>query len=386
MMKAVHFGGGNIGRGFIGLLLFRAGYDMVFIDVNDELVALLNERGEYPVRLADETTETVTVSRVGAIHGNDRERVVQAVAEADLVTTAVGVNALRHLAANIALGIERRISAPGNSEPLHVIACENAIGGSATLKNLVFERLPAKLLDEAGRRVAFPDAAVDRIVPLQRNEDPLMVVVEPFYEWVVDRSAMLPGYREIAGVHYADRLLPYIERKLFTVNTGHCTAAYHGYLNGCGTIQEAMNDEAVLREVQGVLNETGSALRLQYGFHAREHEQYVQRILDRFRNPYLTDEVTRVGRSPMRKLSANDRLIRPALLAKEHGVPTPYLARAAAAAMLFDVDGDPEAAELQRSLRRQGAEATARQATGLPEGHALLGDILEAYASMTGAN
>ncbi|XID90723.1 mannitol-1-phosphate 5-dehydrogenase [Paenibacillaceae bacterium WGS1546] len=385
-MKAVHFGGGNIGRGFIGLLLYRAGYDVVFVDVNDELVALLNERGEYFVQLADETAETVTVSRVAAIHGNDRERVVQAVAEADLVTTAVGVNALKSIAENIASGIERRLSASGIQEPLHVIACENAIGGSTLLKKLALEFMPEEVREEAERRVAFPDAAVDRIVPLQRNDDPLKVVVEPYYEWVVDRSAMLPGYREIEGVHYADRLLPYIERKLFTVNTGHCAAAYHGYLNGCGTIREAMNDEAVLREVQGALEETGSALRLQYGFDAREHERYVLRILDRFRNPYLTDEVTRVGRSPMRKLSANERLVRPALLAHGHGLPTPYLARAAAAALLFDVDGDSEAAELQRSLRRQGAEATVRQATGLPEGHALLDDILEAYASMRGAD
>ncbi|MBW4839837.1 MAG: mannitol-1-phosphate 5-dehydrogenase [Paenibacillaceae bacterium] len=381
-MKAVHFGAGNIGRGFIGLLLSRSGYEVCFVDVNEKLVSELARRKEYPVTLASDQRETFTVSGVTAINSmNDPVASARAIAEADLVTTAVGVSVLKHIAGTIAQGLMLR-KTDETASPLHVIACENAIGGSSQLKEHVYAQLDEATRQWAEANVAFPDAAVDRIVPLQQHEDPLQVVVEPFYEWAVDQSQMFEGFHRVEGVHYVDRLEPYIERKLFTVNTGHCSAAYMGYLQGHATIQEAMNDEKVVQHVRAVLSETGALLVAKHGFSSAEHQAYIDTTLERFANPALTDEVSRVGRSPIRKLSAGDRLVSPATQAYEREFGYGYLALTMAMALRFESPDDPEAAELQASLTEVGASQTLAKYTGLDAEHPIHQAALAHYEEL----
>ncbi|WP_068784652.1 mannitol-1-phosphate 5-dehydrogenase [Paenibacillus phocaensis] len=381
-MKAVHFGAGNIGRGFIGLLLSRSGYEVCFVDVNEKLVSELARRKEYPVTLASDQRETAIVRGVTAINSmNDPVAAARAIAGADVVTTAVGVTVLKHIAGTIAQGLMLRKSNAA-AAPLHVIACENAIGGSSQLKEHVYAQLDEATRKWADANVAFPDAAVDRIVPLQQHEDPLQVVVEPFYEWAVDQSQMFDGFHRVEGVHYVDRLEPYIERKLFTVNTGHCSAAYMGYLQGHATIQEAMNDEKVVHHVRAVLSETGAVLMAKHGFSSAEHQAYIDTTLERFANPALTDEVSRVGRSPIRKLSAGDRLVSPATQAYERELGYGYLALTMAMALRFESPDDPEAAELLASLREVGASQTLAKYTGLDAEHPIHQAALAHYEEL----
>ncbi|NGQ95225.1 mannitol-1-phosphate 5-dehydrogenase [Brevibacillus sp. SYP-B805] len=379
-MLAVHFGAGNIGRGFIGQLLHQAGYEVCFIDVNKDLVDEINRQKAYVIRLAEEGEKTITVTGIGAIHGQDEEEVAKAIARADLVTTAVGPHILRHIAPVIAKGIARR--AQENQQPLNVIACENMIGGSTQLKSHVFALLSDREQEWAERLVGFPDAAVDRIVPLQKHEDPLMVTVEPYHEWVVNRAQIKGDVPAIDGVTFVDDLTPYIERKLFTVNTGHAMIAYLGYVRGYETIAQAIRDESVYWAARGALEESGAMLVAKHGFDHTEHEHYIQKILSRFENPYISDEVTRVGRSPLRKLSPDDRLVGPARQALAYHIQPTHLAMGIAAALQFDYPEDQEARELAASIRDQGIEHTITTYMGIPQDSPLFGLIMNQWKDL----
>jgi mannitol-1-phosphate 5-dehydrogenase len=378
-MQAVHFGAGNIGRGFIGSLLYQSGYETCFIDVNSEIVDLINEKQEYIVQLANVTQDESIVKNVRAINSEvDPDLVIEAIEKADLVTAAVGPNILPHIAGLLAKGLQQRLT--HTETPLTIIACENMIGGSAFLKEKVYEHLSDEEKTLFDKRFSFPNAAVDRIVPNEVNEDKLLVKVEPFYEWVVEDADIIGENPPVKGITFVQDLEPFIERKLFTVNTGHATAAYLGYQANIDIIHEALADETVKATTEKVLQETGRLLVEKYQFDEEEHNVYIQKIIGRFANPFITDETTRVGRSPVRKLQSNDRFISPAHQYFDTFNEVPEnLVSAIAAAFRYDFAEDPDAVEIQTAIQEEGIEVAIEKFTGLKPESALFAAIEVQY-------
>ena len=367
-MKAVHFGAGNIGRGFVGLLLHEAGYEVVFADVADALISQLAEASSYDVHEVGENPAVKTVEGFRALNSAAQETaVVEEIATADVVTTAVGPHILKFVAPVIARGLAAR---PADLPPLQVMACENAINAT----DLLHTEIRAAWDDSAGDLDAvavFANTAVDRIVPNQAPGQGLDVTVETFYEWVIDRTPFGGNAPSIPGATFVDELGPYIERKLFTVNTGHASAAYFGYGAGLEKISDAMADPAVAAKVRAVLEETKELLVAKHGFVEAEQEAYVQKILQRFSNPHLPDTVNRVGRAPLRKLGRHERFVGPAAELAERGVTPVALLEAMSAALRFDDGADDEAVELARMLSELDAAAVVERVTELPPTHPL---------------
>jgi mannitol-1-phosphate 5-dehydrogenase len=198
------------------------------------------------------------------------------------------------------------------------------------------------------------------------------VLVEPFYEWIVDASQIKGVRPEISGVTYVENPLPYIERKLLTVNTGHSAIAYLGYARGSETIYAALEDDDVRDVASNALEETGLLLAHEYGFDPEELREYRQRVLDRFGNPRISDEVTRVARAPIRKLGRNERFVSPALRLFEMGHTPTYLAAVIGTVLRFDYPQDAEAVELQEWIRAEGEPSALAHYTGIPEDHPLV--------------
>jgi mannitol-1-phosphate 5-dehydrogenase len=377
-MKAVHFGAGNIGRGFIGLLLHEAGYEVVFADVNADLIDAIRSADSYDVHEVGAGGRTKTVTGFRAINSAvDEAALVAEIATADVVTTAVGPNVLRFVAPVIAQGLLARADGAG---PVAVMACENAISATDTLAAEIRSAAGERSADVDARAV-FANTAVDRIVPGQDPAAGIDVTVETFCEWVIESGPFGSSLPEIPGATFVDALGPYIERKLFTVNTGHATAAYAGFAAGHERIAEAFADPQVRDLVERVLRETSALLVSKHELDPAEQDAYREKILARFANDALPDTVVRVGRQPLRKLSRNERFIGPAAQLAERGMLTDDLVEAVGVALRFDVPEDPESVELQRLLRESSPAEFVEQVTGLPVDHPLTPALVEVVSA-----
>lgn len=422
--RAIQFGAGAIGRGFIGALLGKSGYHITFADVNEALLDAINTYGSYTIRvlLPDGTIEPqVSASSISGCNSNS-DKILEEIVAADVITTAVGPDILRFVAPTIARGLSRRRKQreedrlagrdpDATSDYINVIACENRVGASELLQEMVMKCLR----DEEDKRyvetyVGFANCSVDRIVPpvpcsptppspsvataeyssdsesdagsgsratsspskqhYQHTRSSLDVGVEPFYEWIVDKTKLKgnpPFPVPIQGMQLTDRLCAYHQRKLFTLNTGHAMTAYLGHLKGYHTIDQAIRDAEIGRNVCHAMRESGAGLCKKFAFDHKAHAAYIETILGRFRNPHLRDECARVGREPLRKLGMNDRFVGPARLCKGFGLWNKHLCRGIAAAMRYDNPEDQQSREVLERVKKEGVRKVAMELTGWTE-------------------
>jgi len=375
--KAVHFGAGNIGRGFLGQLYTQSGYELVFIDVVDEVVKQLNQRRSYPLHIVGPGAIDYMITNVRAVHGKDVEACAEEIATADIMSTAVGVGALKHIAPTIARGIAKRVDS-GNTAPLNIIICENLIDASTIFRGMITEHLDIQYHNYLQSQVGLVETSIARMVPIQHHEDPLEIDVEAYCVLPVEGSAFVGPIPDILGIKAYDDMGPYVDRKLFAHNCAHAMLGYLGYLQGLTYVWEAFENERVADRSRKALRESGEALMRKHDFDPEEHDTYMDDLFERFHNKALGDTVMRVARDPVRKLGPHDRLVGAARLAEEVGVEPKYLALGIAAVFHFDHPDDPIALEFAERVRREGIPQVLRDLCEIdPEEH--LGQLIKSW-------
>lgn len=365
MEKAIQFGAGNIGRGFIGYFLSSSNYHVIFADINQDIVDAINTDRKYSVEIVGEKVQREYVENISAISSLN-EKLIEEINETSLITTAVGPNVLDKIAPTIALGIRKKYQNKNNNY-MNIIPCENMVGAADHLKEQVEKYLDDKEIEFMNSYIGFINCVVDRIVPPLGNDikNIIHVAVEEFSEWIVEKTKFKGDIPKIKGMECTDNLIAYTERKIFTLNTGHAITAYLGYLAKYDTIRESILDSRIQKIVLGAMNESGEVLIKRYGFDKEKHEQYIKKILSRFKNPYLRDEVTRVGRQPLRKLSNDDRLIKPLKGTIEYNLENENLIKGIAAALSYDYPDDKEAVKMQNILEENTIKKGINIITGL---------------------
>ena len=375
-MKAVMYGGGNIGRGFIGMLFSASGYEVQFVDVVEAVVETLNRDHSYPVRiLSNQGHKDIRVENVCAVNGRDPDAVAEAIADADIMATAVGVNVLKFIVPNIAEGIRRRMARGGG--PLDIIICENLMDANKVLEGMLKAQLTEDEQVWMDANVGLVEASIGRMVPVQTEEmkdgDPMRVCVEGYGFLPVDKAAFKGPIPAITNMVPFEPFDFYIKRKLYIHNMGHATCAYLGGLLGLQYIYEAIDVEEIYTVVRLAMEESARALSKKYGVELEAILAHIDDLLIRFTNAALKDTCQRVGGDPARKLSAHDRLVGSSKLILESGEVPAYIAIGAAVGLKRFLD------EKEMEQTDTNAAALLAEASGLAHDSPITSLILEMY-------
>ncbi|MEI8199809.1 MAG: hypothetical protein WCG21_07100 [Eubacteriales bacterium] len=355
LKRAIVYGAGNIGRGFIGQLFSLSGYQVTFIDIDSEIIRQLNADGCYPIRTVanDDSIESV-VEPVSGVNGLDNESVEEAIASSDLMATAVGAAVLPRIAGPIARGLKRRWSRK-DFRPLNIILCENLYDVHLVLKKLILQELEdneRKLFDQT---VGLVEASVGRMVPVMTAEmqdgNRLRIYVEKYCGLPVDRDAFVG---EIPNIIHMIPYAPfryYIQRKLYIHNMGHAVAAYLGHIQGDRFIWEVCKVPAIRSIVRNSMGESCASISRLYGIPMNDLLEHADDLLDRFGNQKLGDTIVRVARDPVRKLANDDRLVGAAKLCLSEGIKPVFICVGIAAALHYEIETETSLTQFREQTR-----------------------------------
>jgi mannitol-1-phosphate 5-dehydrogenase len=373
-------GAGRIGRGFVGDLFAEAGYHLVLVDCLQPLVDRLRSAGRYAVvrfQGGDRRAEA-EVANYTALSTAQEAEIARAIVRADLLAVAVYPQDFPDVARELAPGLLAREKA------LDLLLCTNLLHPGERFRAAFRDALEPRVRAEIESRLGIVETVVVRIATdppsPERERDPLQVWTNGYPELPVERGAFRGPIPAVPGLRPVQDIEAQEVRKLYTYNTFHASLAYLGARQGYERVAECLADARVRAAAEGALDEAARAVQAGYGFSPADMARWVADLIRRTDIPALGDTVRRFGADPRRKLRRGDRLIGPALLARQHGIETPYLACAVAAALSFDVPGDVSAAHVRERVAALGVEGAVRELCGLGDGEAgLIQEIVRAY-------
>ena len=301
MKLAIHFGAGNIGRGFIAPVLQDNNYEVIFVDVNKQLIEQINLLKEYKVSSISLNSSTdLLVENISGLLLEDKDPLCEKITQADLITTSVGPKFVKD--------IFDLVSNVKTEKTQSFIAFENMYRASTTNSN-----------KNSLSKLELIDAVVDKIVPPQ-NTTSLDVTVEEYGAIVLDDSKDIKPLNESKIVSYRNYEHEFY-KKLWLLNGLHLKLAYFGLSRNFKYIHEILNNQEGLEFAEKSIDSLSKAYIL-FSHSTEDLNDFKQTILNRFSLPEIKDEVIRIARNPEIKFSKDERFERPLkyLISENHEI------------------------------------------------------------------
>lgn len=331
--RIVVFGAGNIGRSFVGQIFSRAGFNVVFVDLDQELVAALNKNHCYTVIHRDPSggEEALEIGPVSAVDGRDHTNVADVLVGTRYVATSVGAAALPKVLPILAKEMERRIREERvSATAMDIILAENIHGAGAIVRDTV----PGAGAVECSVGKMVP------IIPVElREKDILTVYAEPYNTLIVDRDSWKNPIPPVPELFPVSPISAWIDRKLYIHNLGHAACAYlaSATREDIRFIWQATADNEIMTRTRNAMAITAEGLVREYPdvFTSEQLDEHIADLLYRFSSKSLGDTVYRVGRDLRRKLGPADRIVGALRLLQRHHCDTTPLEEVYQAALSF---------------------------------------------------
>ncbi len=322
MKKAVIYGAGNIGRGFIAPVFAGAGYAVTFIDVNMEVVDAINKSGSYYIDIVGENAKRQLVEHVFAVDGRDNIKVAETIAGCETMACCVGANILKFIVPNIVNALKLKLERDKNAT-LDLLICENLMNADEKIRHIIIDTIGKEEYERLSPHLGLVETSIGRMVPVippEERTDPLMVRVESYDRLPVDRDAFKGAIPHIENLVPYSPFSFYLKRKLYIHNMGHAVCGYLAEGTEHTTIASAINDERIRTVTRDAMMESAKALSAAYSYSFDELNAHVEDLLHRFGNVKLGDTVKRIINDPVRKLQRDDRLVGAAYMCIENGI------------------------------------------------------------------
>lgn len=302
--KALHFGAGNIGRGFIAPELQKNGYEVIFADVNEALIYLINDKKCYEVDILGASSDSnLLVENVSAVNINDEVKIKEILETVDIISTSVGPQYV--------LSAINTVKNFNFLKPVPFLAFENKYRASS---------IAAREANNKNKNLVPLDAVVDKIVPPQSTET-LNVIVESYGSIFIEDSNHKP-LQVSDVVKYGNYENEFI-KKLWLLNGLHLQLAYFGLANKLTYIHEIFENEEYIAFAKSAIESLAKAFNYKIN-EPLDLTNYCETILSRFSMPEVNDELSRVARNPIIKFSKDERFEYPLrlLIANNENIET----------------------------------------------------------------
>lgn len=370
-------GAGKIGRGVVGLLFAREGYRLHLYDMYMEGMRQLEAQGYYDARVTDgrEIDETIRIDAFDIVDSTEPEPIVELLTRVDVAACCVYEGAFQSISHVIAEAVKRR-RAEGDTAPLNVLLCVNALGAPRKVRGYIEAEL-----SEAERAYAAGHLGVCQVmvlaagVPSEPGANPWQVVVSANPGLEIDADAWVGKQFEVQHVSYVHGAEGHIYRKVYCGNMLHAMSAFMGAHKGLSYICECYQDPWIRSCITGAFNEAHDAVLQEYTFDGAEDAEWVAFIMAKL-DAGVQDPIDRVMAGAEEKLSHDNRFVGPALMCLRHGIVPFYLARGIAYGLVYlagerGIDlGDVE------SLRQLVREVCGLAAGDSPEAADAAGDAV----------